>query len=108
MDEGRRDQLDGGAILDVIEEEVVPLYYARNASGLSPEWVRRCKHAMASVMPRFNMRRAVRDYAAGMYSPAAAQGRATAATTRCAGARNWRAGRSVCAPALGRRAASSP
>jgi starch phosphorylase len=73
-DEGRRDHLDAAAVLDIIEEEVVPLYYARNGSGLSPEWVRRCKHAMASVVPRFNMRRTVGDYAAGLYMPAAAHG----------------------------------
>jgi starch phosphorylase len=72
LDEGRRDYLDGAAMLDTIEEEVVPLYYARNTSGLSPEWVRRCRHAMASVIPRFNMRRVVRDYASGLYLPAAA------------------------------------
>jgi starch phosphorylase len=74
LDEGRRDHLDAAAVLDAIEEEVVPLYYGRNASGLAPEWVRRCRHAMASVIPRFNMRRTVRDYAAGMYGPAAAHG----------------------------------
>jgi starch phosphorylase len=75
MEEGRRDHLDAAAVLDAIEEEVVPLYYARNASGLASEWVRRCRHAMASVIPRFNMRRTVRDYAAGMYGPAATHGR---------------------------------
>ena len=74
QDANRRDALDAEAVLDAIEEEVVPLYYARDASGLSPEWVRRCRHAMASVIPRFNMRRTVRDYAAGMYAPAARQG----------------------------------
>ena len=73
-DEQRRDQLDSAAMLDAIEEEVVPLYYARNAGGLSPEWVRRCRHAMATVIPRFNMRRVVRDYAAGLYRPAAEKG----------------------------------
>src|SRR5690606_16415621 len=67
LDEGRRDYLDGAAMLDAIEEEVVPLYYARNSGGLSPEWVRRCRHAMASVIPRFNMRRVVRDYTTGLY-----------------------------------------
>ena len=71
----RRDHLDGAAMLDAIEEEVVPLYYARNSSGFSPEWVRRCRHAMATVIPHFNMRRMVRDYARGMYLPAAAHGR---------------------------------
>jgi starch phosphorylase len=74
LDEGRRDHLDAAAMLDAIEEEVVPLYYARNSSGLSPEWVRRCRHAMASVIPNFNMRRVVRDYASGLYVPAASHG----------------------------------
>jgi starch phosphorylase len=75
MDEGRRDHLDAAAVLDAIEEEVVPLYYGRNTSGLAPEWVRRCRHAMASVIPRFNMRRTIRDYASGMYGPTATHGR---------------------------------
>ena len=75
VDEGRRDHLDAAAVLDAIEEEVVPMYYARNSSGMAPEWVRRCRHAMATVIPHFNMRRTVRDYAAGMYRPAAAHGR---------------------------------
>ena len=70
-DAGRRDELDAAAMLDAIEEEVVPLYYGRNAHGIAPEWVRRSRHAMASVIPRFNMRRTVRDYASGMYLPAA-------------------------------------
>ena len=42
---------------------------------MAPEWVRRCRHAMATVIPHFNMRRTVRDYAAGVYAPAAEQGR---------------------------------
>jgi starch phosphorylase len=74
MDESRRDDLDAAAVFDALEEEVIPLYYARNEDGLSPEWVRRCRHAMASVIPRFNMRRVVRDYAQGLYRPAAALG----------------------------------
>ncbi len=41
LDEGRRDHLDAAAMLDAIEEDAVPLYYGRNNSGLSPEWVRR-------------------------------------------------------------------
>jgi starch phosphorylase len=74
QDPGRRDALDSEAVLDAIEEEVVPLYYARNAEGLSPGWVRRCRHAMATVVPQFNMRRTVRDYAGRLYGPAAAHG----------------------------------
>ena len=75
LDEGRRDHLDAQAVLDAIEEEVVPLYYGRNSAGIASEWVRRCRHAMATVIPHFNMRRTVRDYARGLYGPAAEQGR---------------------------------
>ncbi len=74
MDEARRDDLDAAAVLDALEEEVVPLYYARNHDGLSPGWVRRCRRAMSSVIPRFNMRRVVSDYASKLYRPAAAMG----------------------------------
>ncbi len=73
-DPGRRDELDAEMVLDAIEEEAVPLYYARNQDGLSPDWVRRSRHAMASVMPRFNMQRMICDYSRGMYDPAAKQG----------------------------------
>jgi starch phosphorylase len=71
QDAERRDSLDSSAMLDAIEEEVVPLYYDRNQDGYSPEWVRRCKRAMMTVIPHFNMGRVVQDYARGLYFPAA-------------------------------------
>ncbi|HEY6451917.1 MAG TPA: alpha-glucan family phosphorylase, partial [Steroidobacteraceae bacterium] len=70
-DTERRDELDASAMLDALEEEVVPLYYARNDRGYSAEWVRRCKRAMMTVIPLFNMGRVVQDYARGLYYPAA-------------------------------------
>jgi starch phosphorylase len=69
----RRDQMDSAAMLDAIEDEVVPLYYARNEQGFSPDWVRCCKRAMMTVIPDFNMGRVVQDYARGVYLPAAEQ-----------------------------------
>jgi starch phosphorylase len=71
LDTQRRDELDSAAMLDALEEEVIPLYYARNGAGFSPGWVARCKHAMATVIPHFNMGRVVQDYARGVYYPAA-------------------------------------
>ncbi|MEP7312617.1 MAG: alpha-glucan family phosphorylase [Pseudomonadota bacterium] len=87
VDANRRDELDSETILDALEEDVMPLYYERDSRGLSAEWVRRCKHAMASVVPRFNMRRAVRDYTSGMYRPAARQGERLLAENGAGGAR---------------------
>ena len=69
QDPERRDALEAELIFDTLEEETVPLYYSRNTDGYSPEWVRRSKRAMATVIPAFNMRRTVYDYARGIYYP---------------------------------------
>jgi len=86
QDPERRDALDSEVILDTLEDEVVPLYYERDSAALSHEWVRYCKRAMMTVIPQFNMRRVVADYARGMYRPAAAHGAALLANG-AAGAR---------------------
>jgi starch phosphorylase len=75
QDPERRDALEAELIYDTLEEETLPLYYSRNSEGYSPEWVRRSKRAMASTMPRFNMRRTVFDYAQGVYYPLARHGK---------------------------------
>lgn len=86
QDPERRDALDSDLILDTLEQEVVPLYYERDHATLSPPWVGYCKRAMMTVIPRFNMRRAVNDYARCLYRPAAAHGAALLADD-AAGAR---------------------
>ena len=73
QDAERRDALEAEMILDTLEEEVVPLYYNVADAGYSPEWVRRSKRAMMSVIPRFNMRRVLYDYTQGLYEPAIRQ-----------------------------------
>jgi len=71
QDGDRRDALEAELIFDTLEEEVLPLYYARDGEDHSREWVRRSKRAMSTVIPRFNTRRMVFDYARGVYRPAA-------------------------------------
>jgi glycogen phosphorylase len=72
-DPERRDALEAELIFDTLEEEVVPLYYERNGEGYSPEWVRRSKRAMMTVIPQFSTRRMLKDYLDGLYGPAARQ-----------------------------------
>jgi starch phosphorylase len=86
QDPDRRDALDADLMLDTLEEEVVPLYYARGAQGYAPEWVRRCRRAMMTVIPQFNMRRVICDYERGLYRGAVAQ-HARIASDQDAGAR---------------------
>ncbi|MGE0580516.1 MAG: alpha-glucan family phosphorylase [Steroidobacteraceae bacterium] len=78
-DPQRRDALEAASLYETLEGEVVPLYYAREGARYSQGWVQRCKHAMATVIPGFNMSRVVNDYAEGIYRPAARRGAALSA-----------------------------
>jgi starch phosphorylase len=79
QDPERRDALEAELILGMLEEEVLPLYYARDENHCPRDWVKRSKRAMMTVIPRFNMRRVLFDYTRGLYVPAAAHYRRLAA-----------------------------
>ena len=75
-----RDRQDSTTLYETLQDEVVPLYYARDERlGYSPKWVQLCKRSMASVLPAFNSERVLRDYLRDFYVPAARQGRVMAA-----------------------------
>ena len=58
-----RDRQDSTTLYEILQDELVPLYYARDEGlGYSPEWVQLCKRSMASVLPAFNSERVLRDY----------------------------------------------
>ncbi len=68
-----RDRDEAQALLDLLEHEVIPLYYDRDGQGFSEQWVRRCKNSMKSILPRFNSQRMVRDYTERYYAAAKRQ-----------------------------------
>jgi starch phosphorylase len=68
-----RDREEASELLDEIENEIVPLYYARDGHGYSEAWIEKSKNAMASLIPAFNAQRMVMDYVKGFYGPAAVQ-----------------------------------
>jgi starch phosphorylase len=74
-----RDREDAQSLYELLEDEVIPLYYARNEHGFSPEWVARSKHSMATIIPHFSMRQVLDNYRAGLYRPAEQCGAALAA-----------------------------
>ncbi len=78
-DEARRDYEDARTLYEILQDEVLPLYYDRGKHGYSPGWVQKSKRSMASILPRFNMCRVLNDYASNLYVPAARQGRKLAA-----------------------------
>ncbi len=78
-DDARRDDEDARSLYEILQDEVVPLYYERDAQGVPVRWVARAKRSMATLISAFNTRRMLGDYVRGMYRPAAAQGRRLAA-----------------------------
>ncbi len=70
-DEGAQDHADADALYRVLEQEVIPAYYARDATGLSRRWIAMMKHAISTVAPAFSAHRMVRDYLERAYLPLA-------------------------------------
>jgi len=81
-----QDQLDSATLYRLLEEEVVPLFFERDADGLPQGWIERARHALASIPTQFNTDRMVEEYAARAYRPLARRG-AALAQRRHAGAR---------------------
>lgn len=68
-DEADPDEADAAQLYDLLEHEVVPLYYERDVRNVPREWVVRMKHAMRDA-GRFTARRMVAEYAGDLYLPA--------------------------------------
>jgi len=66
-----QDDRDYADLLKTLHDEVVPLYYDRDASGLPRGWIARQKNAMKTLGWRFNADRMVMDYVTRSYLPAA-------------------------------------
>ncbi|MEE2732824.1 MAG: alpha-glucan family phosphorylase [Pseudomonadota bacterium] len=69
-----RDREEANELMDVLENEVVPLYYERDGHGFSVEWIEKSKNAMETLIPAFNAQRMVMDYLRDFYSPAIRHG----------------------------------
>jgi len=73
-DEARRDAEDARTLYEILQDDVLPLYYGRGKYGHSEGWIHMAKRSMATVLPRFNMNRVVEDYTRKFYVPAGRQG----------------------------------
>lgn len=60
-------------LYELLQDQVVPLYYDYGKMGFSPSWVRMAKHSMASIIPCFNSKRMVSEYLNNCYLPASQQ-----------------------------------
>jgi starch phosphorylase len=66
-----QDQRDSRALFELLEREVIPLYYQRDETGLPRGWIARVKRAIRTLAWRYNADRMVMDYVRECYVPAA-------------------------------------
>ena len=57
-----QDQLDAATIYQILENEIIPTYYAKNSKGYSPEWIQYIKNSMSQIAPDYTMKRMLDDY----------------------------------------------
>ncbi|KPL20391.1 MAG: alpha-glucan phosphorylase [Phycisphaerae bacterium SM1_79] len=87
-----QDMVESQAIYNMLENEVIPLFYTRSADNLPRAWIRRVKNSVKWIAPRFNTHRMVADYTRRFYNPAAAKWRylTAEACTRAKAFSNWK------------------
>jgi len=78
-DDPDRDAIEADLLYELLEREVIPEFYARNAQGIPKAWVARMRESMARLTPRFSANRAVCEYVNQHYLPAAAAYRSRSA-----------------------------
>ena len=72
QDEGYQDMVESQAIYDLLENEIVPLFYQRNGGKLPRRWISLMKSSLRRLCPFFNTSRMVREYHDEFYQRGAA------------------------------------
>jgi starch phosphorylase len=62
LDHGVQDARDAAAMYDLVQKEVVPLFYERDERGVPGRWVRMIRNSLRTTGPRFCATRMMRDY----------------------------------------------
>ena len=57
-----QDQLDASTIYHLLEDEIIPLYFAKNDEGYSIGWIQYIKNSMSQIAPDYTMKRMMDDY----------------------------------------------
>jgi glycogen phosphorylase len=68
-----QNQLDAATIYSTLENEIIPLYFAKNSKGYSPEWIQYIKNSIAQIAPCFTTKRMLDDYIDRFYNKLSAR-----------------------------------
>ncbi|HEY3356529.1 MAG TPA: alpha-glucan family phosphorylase [Polyangia bacterium] len=72
-DSAYQDEVESAALYDLLEKEIVPLFYERARDGLPRGWIARMKSSMKAICPVFNTHRMVAEYTERFYLTGAAR-----------------------------------
>jgi len=70
-----QDMVESQAIYNMLENEIIPLFYTRSADNVPRAWIRRIKNSIKWIAPHFSAHRMVAEYTRRFYNPAAAKWR---------------------------------
>ena len=65
-----QDEHDAEALFNLIQNEVVPLFYARGPDGIPHLWMQKVKASMRGLIPQFSSHRMLLEYVSKLYTPA--------------------------------------
>ena len=57
-----QDKLDAATIYGLLENEIIPMFYARHDKPFSEDWVKVIKNSIATIAPHYTMKRQLDDY----------------------------------------------
>jgi starch phosphorylase len=63
----QQDRTDSANLYKTLTQEVIPLFYERDAQGIPRKWIQRIRQAMVTLVPQFTTERMVREYAEKYY-----------------------------------------
>jgi starch phosphorylase len=69
-DEQLQDDIESKALYDLLERDIVPLFYQRGRDGLPREWIKRMKTCMKTIGQSMSSHRMLMDYSNNFYFPA--------------------------------------
>ena len=64
-----QDRADSASLYKVLTQDVIPLFYQRDAQGIPRQWIQRIRRAMVTLVPQFTTARMVREYTEKYYLP---------------------------------------
>src|SRR5262249_10458948 len=87
-----QDEVESRALYDMLEKEIVPMFYKRGSDGLPRDWLRVMKRSVSTLTPVFNTNRMVEEYVRLCYLPSQQRYRALTADglRRAAELAEWR------------------